>query len=106
MPAVYCPLFVFLDKALTKKVVLVTLVVIYANSAIWSIGPILGWGSYGLEPYGTSCTLDWKVCTPKAFMKNEATNRLVTLVKHQLISLKGLMKRCIFSSCKCQLLKN
>ena len=88
MPAVYCPLFVFLDKALTKKVVLVTLVVIYANSAIWSIGPILGWGSYGLEPYGTSCTLDWKVCTTKAFMKNEATNRLVTLVKHQLISLK------------------
>ena len=69
MPTLCYFFFDVTDKALTKQVVLITLAVIYANSAIWSIGPILGWGSYGLEPYGTSCTLDWKVCKKQTLKK-------------------------------------
>ncbi|XP_021358232.1 opsin-5-like [Mizuhopecten yessoensis] len=31
----------------------------YVYACIWSIPPFLGWGNYGVEPHGTSCTLNW-----------------------------------------------
>ncbi|XP_061560584.1 opsin-5 isoform X1 [Phycodurus eques] len=34
-----------------------TFVWIYA--AFWAIMPLMGWGSYAPEPFGTSCTLNW-----------------------------------------------
>ncbi|XP_076452191.1 visual pigment-like receptor peropsin [Babylonia areolata] len=29
------------------------------NAVFWASCPLLGWGRYGLEPYRTSCTLQW-----------------------------------------------
>ncbi|XP_070204775.1 opsin-5-like [Littorina saxatilis] len=37
--------------------VLIAFSVVY--SAFWSLCPLLGWGRYDLEPYKTSCTLQW-----------------------------------------------
>jgi len=33
---------------------------IYVYSAIWSLMPAFGIGAYDVEPFGLSCTLDWK----------------------------------------------
>lgn len=31
----------------------------YVYACLWASLPLLGWGEYGVEPYGTSCTLKW-----------------------------------------------
>ncbi|XP_062591798.1 opsin-5-like isoform X1 [Saccostrea cucullata] len=31
----------------------------YVYACLWASLPLLGWGQYGVEPYGTSCTLKW-----------------------------------------------
>ncbi|CAL8312443.1 unnamed protein product [Lota lota] len=35
------------------------LVLVWFYAAFWATMPLLGWGSYAPEPFGTSCTLDW-----------------------------------------------
>ncbi|KAL4661079.1 opsin-5 [Arapaima gigas] len=32
---------------------------IWLYAAFWSVMPLVGWGDYAPEPFGTSCTLDW-----------------------------------------------
>lgn len=32
---------------------------VWAYAAFWATMPLVGWGSYAPEPFGTSCTLDW-----------------------------------------------
>lgn len=32
---------------------------IWLYSVIWAMFPILGWGRYGPEPFGISCSLAW-----------------------------------------------
>ncbi|XP_078733306.1 opsin-5-like [Lampetra fluviatilis] len=32
---------------------------VWSYAAFWATMPLLGWGSYAPEPFGTSCTLDW-----------------------------------------------
>nr|KAG5714394.1 hypothetical protein BaRGS_006840 [Batillaria attramentaria] len=36
----------------------------------WSVCPLLGWGGFGLEPFGTSCSLDWTTSRTSAKMYN------------------------------------
>ena len=43
-----------------KKCITLTLIPVYVNSIIWTVGPLLGWGSYAPEPFGVTCTLDWQ----------------------------------------------
>lgn len=31
----------------------------YLYGCLWAFPPIIGWGDYGIEPHGTSCTLKW-----------------------------------------------
>nr|APB88013.1 neuropsin-like protein [Argopecten irradians] len=31
----------------------------YLYACVWSLPPFMGWGDYGVEPHGTSCTLNW-----------------------------------------------
>lgn len=35
------------------------LVFIWVYAAFWATMPLVGWGHYAPEPFGTSCTLDW-----------------------------------------------
>uniref|UniRef100_UPI00398EFFE2 opsin-5-like n=1 Tax=Pristiophorus japonicus TaxID=55135 RepID=UPI00398EFFE2 len=32
----------------------------WAYASIFAISPLVNWGHYGLEPYGTACCIDWK----------------------------------------------
>jgi len=32
----------------------------YAYSAGWALVPLFNWSGYDIEPFGLSCTLDWK----------------------------------------------
>ncbi|XP_051952426.1 opsin-5-like [Xyrauchen texanus] len=38
---------------------LLCVVFIWFYAAFWATMPLVGWGSYAPEPFGTSCTLDW-----------------------------------------------
>lgn len=31
----------------------------YVVALFWAVLPLVGFGNYGFEPYGLSCTLDW-----------------------------------------------
>ncbi|XP_050392771.1 visual pigment-like receptor peropsin [Patella vulgata] len=33
---------------------------VWVNAFFWAIMPVLGWGSYDIEPSGTSCTIKWQ----------------------------------------------
>lgn len=35
------------------------LVFVWLYAAFWATMPLMGWGNYAPEPFGTSCTLDW-----------------------------------------------
>ncbi|CAG13007.1 unnamed protein product, partial [Tetraodon nigroviridis] len=37
----------------------VCLALVWAYAAFWATMPLVGWGSYAPEPFGTACTLDW-----------------------------------------------
>ncbi|XP_060568457.1 opsin-5-like [Ruditapes philippinarum] len=43
----------------SKRFIKNTILFTYAYSITWSSLPLTGWGSYSLESYGTSCTLQW-----------------------------------------------
>ncbi|KAE8277562.1 Opsin-5 G-protein coupled receptor 136 [Larimichthys crocea] len=32
---------------------------IWLYSCLWAVFPLLGWGSYGPEPFGLACSIDW-----------------------------------------------
>jgi hypothetical protein len=36
-----------------------TIIFPYVYALVWSSIPLSGWGSYSVESYGTSCTLQW-----------------------------------------------
>ncbi|KAJ3583057.1 hypothetical protein NHX12_034502 [Muraenolepis orangiensis] len=46
---------------------------IWLYSLIWALFPVVGWGQYGPEPYGLSCSLAW------AWMKEDSFPFVVTV---------------------------
>ncbi|KAI1897585.1 hypothetical protein AGOR_G00084780 [Albula goreensis] len=44
---------------LKRQHAFLALVFIWLYAAFWASMPLVGWGSYAPEPFGTSCTLDW-----------------------------------------------
>ncbi|XP_030201085.1 opsin-5 [Gadus morhua] len=44
---------------LKRQHTLLVLAAVWFYAAFWATMPLLGWGSYAPEPFGTSCTLDW-----------------------------------------------
>lgn len=32
---------------------------IWLYASLWALLPLLGWGSYGPEPFGLACSVDW-----------------------------------------------
>ena len=51
----------FLDARITKRTIILTLFPIYLNAMVWAISPLFGWGRYGPEPFGMTCTVDWNI---------------------------------------------
>ncbi|XP_063040941.1 opsin-5-like [Engraulis encrasicolus] len=46
-------------KYLTRKLMFIIITFIWLHSLLWSLLPLVGWGQYGPEPHGLSCTLAW-----------------------------------------------
>ncbi|NWH95195.1 OPN5 protein, partial [Aegithalos caudatus] len=44
---------------ITKNTVCILIVFIWLYSLLWAILPLVGWGYYGPEPFGISCTIAW-----------------------------------------------
>lgn len=42
-----------------KKTISVVIGVIWLYACLWATFPLLGWGSYGPEPFGIACSVDW-----------------------------------------------
>ncbi|XP_037606837.1 opsin 8, group member b [Sebastes umbrosus] len=57
---------------------------------IWSVFPILGWGRYGPEPYGLSCSLAW------GQMKHEGFSFVISMFIFNLLMPCVIISGCYF----------
>lgn len=57
---------------------------------IWALCPILGWGRYGPEPFGLSCSLAW------GQMKHEGFSFVITLFSFNLVAPSAVIFCCYF----------
>ncbi|MBN3309098.1 OPN5 protein, partial [Amia calva] len=44
---------------INRRNIQISIVCIWLYALVWSIFPLSGWGEYGPEPIGTSCTIAW-----------------------------------------------
>lgn len=44
---------------LERRHVFVSLALLWGYTLFWAFLPVIGFGHYGPEPYGTSCTVSW-----------------------------------------------
>ncbi|XP_040017133.2 opsin 8, group member a [Gasterosteus aculeatus] len=44
---------------LQRKTVSMVIGAVWLYSGLWALFPLLGWGSYGPEPFGLACSIDW-----------------------------------------------
>lgn len=63
---------------------------IWLYGLIWALLPILGWGRYGPEPFGLSCSLAW------AQMKHEGFSFVLTMFSLNLVAPCVLICGCYF----------
>ncbi|XP_019947131.2 opsin 8, group member a [Paralichthys olivaceus] len=42
-----------------RRTVCIVISGIWLYAGLWALLPLLGWGSYGPEPFGLSCSIDW-----------------------------------------------
>lgn len=42
-----------------RRHVFVSIVLLWVYTLFWAFLPVFGFGNYGPEPYGTSCTISW-----------------------------------------------
>ncbi|XP_053879574.1 opsin-5-like [Malaclemys terrapin pileata] len=47
------------SNTINKTAVRISIAFIWLCSLLWAILPLLGWGYYGPEPFGISCTIAW-----------------------------------------------
>ncbi|XP_030800641.1 opsin-5-like [Camarhynchus parvulus] len=47
------------SNKITKSTVCILIAFIWLYSLLWAILPLVGWGYYGPEPFGISCTIAW-----------------------------------------------
>ncbi|MEE6508231.1 hypothetical protein FKM82_019901 [Ascaphus truei] len=46
-------------NTIKKRTIYIVITCIWLYSLLWAILPLLGWGYYGAEPFGISCTIAW-----------------------------------------------
>ena len=44
---------------LGRSFTLKSLLAIHSQTLVWVVSPLLGWGHFGVEPFGMFCALDW-----------------------------------------------
>lgn len=63
---------------------------IWLYGLIWALLPVLGWGRYGPEPFGLSCSLAW------AQMKHEGFSFVLTMFSLNLVAPSVVICGCYF----------
>lgn len=58
-PSFFLSFFSLLGTWLQRHHVFLCLLFVWVYAAFWATMPLIGWGNYAPEPFGTSCTLDW-----------------------------------------------
>ncbi|XP_066560350.1 opsin 8, group member b [Amia ocellicauda] len=46
-------------EKINKKKVYILIIFTWTYALVWAVFPLLGWGKYGPEPFGISCTIAW-----------------------------------------------
>ncbi|KAM3932671.1 opsin-5-like [Leptodactylus fuscus] len=46
-------------NTIKKKAIYIVIMCIWLYALLWAIFPLVGWGHYGPEPFGISCTIAW-----------------------------------------------
>lgn len=49
----------FSGNYIKKKAIYAVIGAIWLYALLWAIFPLVGWGHYGPEPFGVSCTIAW-----------------------------------------------
>ncbi|XP_046569476.1 rhodopsin, G0-coupled-like [Haliotis rubra] len=49
---------------LTFELTCKVLLFVWVFTLFWTVAPLLGWNSYTIEPFGTSCSIDWTTDDP------------------------------------------
>lgn len=52
-------LFASLGQWVEKRHISLSIVLVWVYTFFWAFLPTFGFGTYGPEPYGTSCTINW-----------------------------------------------
>lgn len=87
LPATLC--FSAEEKISWKKVKILCLWT-WLYALIWALFPILGWGRYGPEPFGLSCSLAW------GQMKHEGFSFVISLFSMNLLMPSIIIIFCYF----------
>lgn len=80
----------FTEEKITWKSVKIMCVWIWLYSLIWAMFPILGWGRYGPEPFGISCSLAW------GQMKDEGFSFVIAIFSLNLVVPAVVIICCYF----------
>lgn len=70
---VYICLFLCLAEKISKRTIQVMLAGTWLYALLWAVFPLIGWGAYGPEPFGLSCTLAW------AEMKEQSPSFVISI---------------------------
>ncbi len=78
------------DEKISWEKVKILCVWIWLYALIWALFPILGWGEYGPEPFGLSCSLAW------GQMKKEDFSFVITMFSFNLVIPSVIIICCYF----------
>ncbi|NP_001303874.1 opsin 8, group member b [Danio rerio] len=77
-------------EKISKRNAKILVATTWLYALLWAIFPLIGWGKYGPEPFGLSCTLDWRD------MKEHSQSFVITIFLMNLI-----LPAIIIVSCYC-----
>lgn len=78
------------DEKITWRTVKIMCVWIWLYGLIWALFPLLGWGRYGPEPFGLSCSLAW------GQMKHEGFSFVLAMFSLNLVTPTVVICCCYF----------
>ncbi|XP_073789197.1 opsin 8, group member b isoform X1 [Danio rerio] len=79
-----------IEEKISKRNAKILVATTWLYALLWAIFPLIGWGKYGPEPFGLSCTLDWRD------MKEHSQSFVITIFLMNLI-----LPAIIIVSCYC-----
>ncbi|KAL3052807.1 hypothetical protein OYC64_005351 [Pagothenia borchgrevinki] len=84
------PFFYSADEKIGWRKVKILCLWVWLYGLIWALLPVLGWGRYGPEPFGLSCSLAW------GQMKHEGFTFVVSLFTFNLVLPSIIILCCYF----------